>query len=136
MPDNLTGSCLRGAITYRTTAPPKAVANCHCKTCRKITGGPFETIAIFAKDALDITAGQDLLKTYQISERATKHFCGNCGTPLYNLHKKYPGNYMVHAGSLDDPTRVTPVINIFCESMLPWVRDITALKCFEREPTR
>ncbi len=136
MSDNLTGSCLCNAVKYTINGPIKATANCHCNTCKKITGGAFATVAIITEDNLEIVEGQDNLATYQVREKLTKYFCSTCGTPIFNSHKKYPGHCMMAAGSLDEPSLVTPAINIFCESMMPWVKNITDLRCFEKEPTR
>ena len=136
MSDNITGSCLCTAVKYIVNGPIKAVANCHCDTCKKITGGSFGTVAIIAEKNLEIIEGRDTLTTYQISENAMKYFCRTCGTPVFTLHKKYPGNCMTQVGSLDDPSLAAPSINIFCESMLPWVKEIADLKCFAREPTK
>jgi hypothetical protein len=136
MSDNITGSCLCSAVKYSVNGPIKAVANCHCDTCKKTTGGVFSTVAVIAENNLVIIEGQDSLTTYQVSENATKYFCHTCGTPIFALHKKYPGNYMTQVGSLDDPALAAPAINIFCESMLPWVKGIADLKCFDREPTK
>jgi hypothetical protein len=123
-------------VKYVITNPFKAVANCHCNTCKKITGGVFGTIAVIGEQDLEITSGKETLTTYQVSEHALKHFCRICGTPIFNLHKKYPDKYMVQVGSLDDPALAEPAINIFCESMLPWVKGIAGLQSFEREPLK
>ncbi len=96
----------------------------------------FETIAVVDRDSFEIIAGQKTLSSYPITENATKHFCRTCGTPIFNLLKKYPNSCMVQVGSLDDPALVTPAINIYCESMLPWVKGIADLKSFDREPTK
>ena len=136
MSDNITGSCLCGAVKYSINGPFKSVANCHCKTCKKMTGGVFATTAVVAEKSLQILEGQDSLTAYQKNEQAIKHFCCKCGTPIYNLVHKFPGNCMVQVGSLDDPSLVTPVINIFCESMLPWVAEISGLQSFEKEYRR
>lgn len=136
MYDNVTGSCLCNAVKYIINGPIKAAANCHCNLCKKTTGGVFATIAIIDKSNLEIIEGQDTLSNYQISEKAIKHFCSKCGTPIYVLHKKFPGNYMLQVGSLDDPSLAAPKINIFCESMMPWLKKIDDMKDFEREPTR
>lgn len=135
MADNITGSCLCGAVKYLVKGPIKAVANCHCNYCQKGTGSVFGTIAIIGQDDLEVSQGRDNLATYQVSEKATKNFCRTCGTPIFNLHSRYQGNYMVQVGSLDDPSLVTPAINIFCHNMSPWLKDISGLKCFDREPT-
>ena len=136
MSDKITGSCLCNAVKYIVNGSIKAVANCHCNTCQKLTGGVFGTIAVIDENDFEIIEGQDTLTTYQVSDKATKYFCRTCGTPIFNIHKKYPGNYMTQVGSFDDPSLATPAINIFCESMLPWVKSIADLKCFEREPTK
>lgn len=134
MPDTLTGSCLCGAITYKVHGPNMTVANCHCKTCKKMSGGAFTTIAIIDDKAFEIVAGQDDLASYKISEQATKHFCRSCGTPIFNSHVNFPDHCMTAVGSLDDPGLATPAMNIFCESMLPWVKEIAERPCFAREP--
>ena len=136
MLEKITGSCLCGAIQYIVNGAIKAVANCHCNICQKTTGGVFGTIAVIGENDLEVIAGQDNLTTYQVSEKAIKYFCRTCGTPIFNLHKRYPGNYMTQVGSFDDPSLVTPAINIFCENMMPWVKSIADLKCFEREPIK
>ena len=136
MPDNLSGSCLCRAVKYTIAGKIKTVANCHCNTCKKGIGAAFETLAFTDESNFAITEGKDLLTSYQISDRATKHFCLVCGTPIYNVHKSFPGNCLVQVGSLDDPALVAPVVNVFCESMLPWVKHIAEMKCFDQEPTK
>ena len=136
MSDKITGSCLCGAVQYIVNGAIKAVANCHCNICQKTTGAVFATIAVIGENVLEVIAGQDSLTTYQVSEKAIKHFCRTCGTPIFNRHKTYPGNYMTQVGSFDSPSLATPTINIFCESMVPWCKNMNDLKCFEREPTK
>lgn len=130
------GTCLCKSVKYVISEEIKSVVNCHCKTCKKITGAAFETIVVIDEKSLEIVEGRELLSVYQISETADKYFCSNCGTPIYNLLMNYPGRCMVQVGSLDQPDLVTPAVNIFCESMLPWVKEIADLKCFEKLPNR
>jgi hypothetical protein len=121
-------------VQYTISDEIKSVVNCHCKTCKKITGAAFETIAVIDETSLEVLRGEELLTVYQISDTAKKHFCKNCGTPIYNLLSAYPGRCLVQVGSLDDPSLVSPAVNIFCESMLPWTRDIADMKCFDKLP--
>lgn len=132
MPDKQTGSCLCKSVRYTVKSPFQMALNCHCATCRKITGAAFEAIAVVDESALEFTRGKELLTAYRIDEVARKHFCSRCGTPIYNLHIKVPGRALVHIGSLDHPAAVTPSINLFCESMLPWVKSLTDLKSFDK----
>lgn len=136
MSDKITGSCLCGAVRYTVDGPFKTAANCHCGICRKTLGSAFQTLAFADEAKFQITAGREQLVAYRVTERAVKHFCGTCGTPVFNRHSNFPGNVLIPVGSLDDPASVVPAVNVFCESMLPWVGKIAELKSFAREPTR
>ncbi len=136
MAETMTGACLCGAVQYQLNQPVKAVANCHCNTCKKISGAAFQTVVIVDRDAFEITAGKETLSSYQMTENARKHFCRNCGSAVYVLHKKFPASCLLQLGSLSDPTAVQPTINVFCETMLPWVKDITALPSFDQRPEK
>lgn len=134
--EKLNGSCLCGSVKYFINGGVKAVANCHCKTCKKMTGAVFATIAVTAEENFHFIQGEKNLESHQVSEKGKKYYCRDCGTPIFNVVKKYPGNYMVLVGSLDEPSLVEPVINIFCESMLPWLKKMEDMKDFETEPNR
>jgi hypothetical protein len=128
----LTGSCHCKSVRYTVKSPFRMALNCHCNTCKKMTGAAFEAIALIEESELEFSRGKELLTTYQVSQLARKHFCSRCGTPIYNLHVKVPGQAIIHIGSLDDPAAVTPSVNIFCESMLPWVKSLADLKNFDQ----
>lgn len=127
-----TGSCLCGAVKYTTSADFEMSGNCHCNTCKKITGGPFEAFAVIDEKSFDLSQGEDALIEYQISEKARKYFCGTCGTPIFNQHRSLPGKIVVHIGTLGDPQCVSPSFNLYCENMLPWVASIASLKSFDK----
>lgn len=135
MSESFTGSCLCRAIQYRTTAGFEMTGNCHCNTCKKITGGPFESFAVINEVFFEFSRGEEQLVTYPISEKAEKIFCGKCGTPIFNIHTALPGKLIIHIGSLDDPASISPVFNIHCEKMLPWVKTIGEIRSFEKSFT-
>lgn len=126
----MTGSCLCGAVAYEVNESFEMSGNCHCNTCKKITGGAFEAFAIIDKEHLTVVQGEQALVEYRISAKAKKYFCGICGTPVYNQLRLIPGKLVVHVGTLDDPARVTPTFNLYTENMLPWVEDLSSLKNF------
>ena len=101
--------------------------------CKKITGGAFETIALVSERNLKVISGEKNLICYALTENADKYFCGICGTPIFNQNKRIPGNSMIHIGSLDIPKSISPTINLHCNNMLSWVRDIVALENYEEE---
>ena len=107
--------------------------NCHCNNCKKISGGAFASLAVVREKHLEITSGEKSLTTYQLSENLKKHFCNRCGTPIFNRNSRYPGRCMVALGSLDNPTIVTPSVNVHCENRLVWVSLDETLQNFEQE---
>ncbi|MFA6921483.1 MAG: GFA family protein [Gallionella sp.] len=117
-------------------AEPRAVVNCHCDFCRKHNGAAFSTYAVVAESALEITCGQDFLAVFGWSENGYKHFCRQCGTPLYSKNAKYPGLCMVQLGVIDAQHDLTPTANIYCESRLAWTSDISQIRSFEQGITR
>lgn len=130
MTSEMTGSCLCGAVKYAVSGDFEMSGNCHCNTCKKITGGPFEAFAIVAAENFELTSGKETLVQYKVSAKAKKNFCGNCGTPIYNQHKHVPGKLVVHIGSLDDPSVVSPSFNLHCDNMLAWVAELGKIKNF------
>lgn len=128
----LSGGCLCGAVRYTLTAPVRRAVNCHCTRCRKISGAAFQSIFLVKKDDFRLDAGEANMSTYTVSEVATKHFCRTCGTPVYSSLTRLPKHVLLPLGSLDDPQLVTPEINIYCENMLPWVKEIGEMPLYPR----
>ena len=128
MSESYNGSCLCTSVQYSIESDVVATANCHCNTCKKSTGAAFETVTVARAKSFKLKSGEKQLKAYEISDKAVKHFCGVCGTPIYNTHESFPGLYMIFVGSLDEPCRLPPATNFFCERMLPWVNTIAELE--------
>jgi hypothetical protein len=129
----ITGSCFCKAVQYRITSAIPLAVNCHCNNCKKINGGAFSSLAVVKEKRLEITSGMASLATYQLNENLVKHFCGRCGSPIYNRNSRYPGRCMVALGSLDNPTVVTPSVNVHCENRLAWVILDDKLQNFAQE---
>ncbi len=55
----------------------------------------------------------------QPDESAIREFCPDCGSPLFT---RYPTMVFIKAGSLDDPTVVSPTRQIWTEMAVPWSR--------------
>jgi hypothetical protein len=69
-----TGSCACGQLTFRTQGEPKRVGLCHCMTCRKISGAPFNAYVIFAIDQVAISGDFRGWSATPESERLLLHF--------------------------------------------------------------
>lgn len=127
-----TGLCYCGAVQYQITRPIALVVNCHCQACRARTGAAYSTYAVVAQQALNITQGAECIGAYEVAGEGTKHFCVRCGTPLYNQNARYPGRLMVYYGTLATHAGLTPAVNIYCESKLPWVDAVASFKSFDQ----
>ncbi|MFA5516321.1 MAG: GFA family protein [Desulfuromonadales bacterium] len=136
MSEKLTGSCKCGQIRYEISPERLVAANCHCNMCKKMTGGAFSSIVLVDDSTFVLLDGEELLTHYTVSERASKHFCSRCGSPVFSRHIGFPGKRLIALGTLDDPTAVTPGVNVFCESILRWAGAVGDLPSFDREPPR
>jgi hypothetical protein len=114
----LTGGCLCGAIRYRATSLPRSTSLCHCKSCRRSTGGPSLAWAIFAEQDIEIVAGE--LAIYRSSAGVERGFCARCGTSLTYTRANRPGLFDVTTVSLDDPEACPPTKEIWTEERLSW----------------
>jgi hypothetical protein len=63
-------------------------------------------------------------------------FCPECGSPVVINESADPSLVIIQAASLDDPSWVQPVMDIFTSSAQPWDHMNPVLPKFAREPTR
>ena len=131
MENKLTGSCHCGAVQFELQNKPKLVVNCHCDECKKRNGSAFSTYIAVSENDLMLTKGKDALKQYEVEEEGIKHFCGECGSPVYNKNYRFPGLYMVFYGTFAPATDFKPAFNVFCESKHNWVDTIDNIKSFQ-----
>ena len=105
-----TGSCLCGAVSFRTSGPLRGVVYCHCSQCRKQSGHYYAATNV-ADDAITV-AGADNVKWYAASTKARRGFCSNCGSVLFWKHSEL--DYVsVMAGAFNKPTALEGECHIF-----------------------
>ncbi|KAF6222369.1 hypothetical protein HO133_001455 [Letharia lupina] len=82
-------SCHCGKIRYQLSREkPLDSKYCHCTTCQKLHGAPFQWAAIFHKEDINFTHGHSDLGWYESSEKTTVHklpckvSCAYCRTPI------------------------------------------------------
>ena len=124
------GSCFCSAVQFKLSNAPKAVVNCHCNFCRRHSGSAFATYAVVPEATFEIISGYDSISIFQFKENAHKHFCKQCGTPIFNKNVRYAGLCMVYFGVISDSLNMAPTVNIYCESQLAWVPAIAEIRSF------
>lgn len=115
-----TGGCLCGAVRYRATTDPLRAVNCHCDTCRRVSGAAFLTIVHFA--AQDFTWIKGAPTRYRSSPHAERGFCDRCGSTLTMHESILEDRVQVTVGSLDRAQDVRPDDHVWTSSQLGWLK--------------
>lgn len=117
------GACLCGNVTYSSAVEPVAQAICHCLDCQKQTGTAFSMVVGLAESDLEVTGSSHAIYSTigDTGNGVDRHFCSNCGSPIYSAPKAMPGFAFLKAGTLDDTSWLKPTTNIYCETAQPWV---------------
>jgi hypothetical protein len=74
--------------------------------------------ASFRVDDFQYSSGQP--EIYQSSENGNREFCSKCGTQIAFRSIRDAETVDVNAGSLDDPSTVSPQYHIWCQSQIAW----------------
>ncbi len=124
MSDIMTGGCQCGRIRYRAEIASDEAYLCHCKMCRRATGGASIAFVNVPQDKLVWESEPDW---YASSPIARRPFCSACGTPLGFAFLEGGKNIDITLGSFDDPSRFVPKHNYASESILPAWQDTAHL---------
>lgn len=125
------GSCFCGEVKYKLNSEIIKVVNCHCNFCRSHSGAAFSTYAALPFSSLELTKGQEILSSFKFCD-GEKHFCRECGTPIFNINNKYPGACMVYLGTLEKARDIIPMVNVWCESKLGWVGNVSSVNSLDQ----
>ena len=136
MPIRATGRCLCGDVRYEYAGEIGPANYCHCEDCRRCTGSAFNIGVRLELAAFRITSGhpKGFTKRGDSGRELTRHFCPECGTPLFTSAPKHPQHVYVKAGTFDDPSLVRPTHQNWLASAVPWSRIPADLRGFARSP--
>ena len=121
---SMTGGCQCGRIRYEAQIDRDAAYLCHCKMCRRATGGVSIAFCNVAKAKVTWTTREP--ERYASSPIAQRGFCSACGTPL---SFDFPDSDQMDltVGSFDDPAYFVPRQNFSVETILPAWQDTSHL---------
>lgn len=121
MTDKLKGGCQCGAVAYTVSEAPLWVGHCQCTNCQKFSGTPHTTNMVVHRTSLDVKGSMSLYEYGADSGNQMKrHFCGKCGSPIYNESSGNEALVVIRVGTLDEPGNVTPSTVIYTDSALHW----------------
>src|SRR5690242_1843861 len=126
------GGCSCGAVRYRLASGPLFVHCCHCLNCQRQTGSAFVINLLIEADRVELLARQphpiDVPRDDGSRQRIYR--CPECQVAVYSNYGGPAVNF-VRAGTLDDPSAVSPDVHIFTRSKLPWVTLPPGVPAFE-----
>ncbi len=86
---DMTASCACGAVSMTVKGTILSMIMCACDDCQRATGTGHATIAIVNRDDLTVTGEvKPFSVTADSGATLTRHFCPNCGTPLYGVSSR------------------------------------------------
>ncbi|MDA1101028.1 MAG: GFA family protein [Proteobacteria bacterium] len=121
MATELQGQCHCGRVRYAIAGPVRQVVECHCESCRRITGSVWHATGARKVD-VTITDPTGALSWYRSSEMVERGFCGNCGSTLF-FRRDNADTITITAGSLDQPTGLHLMMRIFTDEMADYAAD-------------
>ena len=122
-----TASCRCGQLRATVTGEPVRVSVCHCLNCKKRSGSAFAVQARWPKAQVSIEgASNTFVKVADSGNRATFHFCPECGSDVYyeidgKFDDKFNDLIAVPLGAFDDPFFLTPAFSVWENRKHDWV---------------
>jgi len=126
------GGCACGAVRYRLTSDPLFVHCCHCLNCQRQTGSAFVINILIEADRVELLAGEPQRVDVPRDDGSMQQVfrCPACQVALYSIYTRPEVNF-VRAGTLDDPSTVSPDVHIYTKSKVPWVTLPESVPAFE-----
>jgi hypothetical protein len=113
----LEGSCHCKAVRFTVEShEPVPFMRCYCSICRKTAGSGGFAINLGADFATLKVSGEQHLAVYRArlddgsESSGQRHFCQRCGTALWLFDPTWPDLVHPHAGAVDTPLPVPPVV--------------------------
>ena len=118
------GTCACGQVRIEARGEPYRVGVCHCLTCRKAHGAPFNFYAVFPPEA--VTVSGEVIP-FASSEKARRYACASCGAQVYSTYGREDEVY-VYPGSFDEPGHFAPTYELWTIRREPWLPAFPSVK--------
>jgi hypothetical protein len=112
-----TGGCACGQLTFEARGEPKRVGLCHCMTCRKISGAPFNAYVIFATDQVTISGE---FRGWSATPETERCFCTLCGSQVFD--RDSDTEIEIKLGAFDGTDLFTPTYEAWAKRREHWLR--------------
>lgn len=114
------GQCLCGEVKIEICGGITDIIHCHCSLCRKSSGTAYATNGFVSSAEFSVIQGEQLLKVFSLKQGRLRHFCSNCGSPVYSSSAADPGRIRIRLGILDSEITERPISHNFVSSKANW----------------
>jgi hypothetical protein len=97
----ISGTCHCQQICFAIDENTLSVRYCYCKTCRKLSGADYSSVARVTREKFQITQGQDKLLCYESRPGKHRFYCRHCFAPIYVVTDNETTFLRVRLGLLD-----------------------------------
>ena len=131
-----TGRCLCGNIEYSLGREPVSLDVCHCKNCQRQAGASFIPFVAVPLDDPSISGTpKTFVDTDTVSGNGVaRHFCGDCGSPIYVVVAGAPNTAYVASGTLDVTDQLQPKCHGWTSTRHAWVSLTDGAPQYEMDP--
>ena len=119
---DISGRCACGSVGMVLRGPVMSMLICSCLDCQRGTGSGHASVALVRSDVLGVDG---MTKSFDRPSDSgatfTRHFCPQCGTPLYGHSSRAAGLRMVAVGFFAGQNEwFAPSQLIFARSLQEW----------------
>lgn len=129
----ITGGCSCGSVKYEIEGEILGGAVCYCDTCQRVSGGAPNYALAVSDFELSVTGNPSIYShpggTGAIVEKV---YCGGCGVHVYAQGGANNQMLRVKAGSLDDSSLFSPMVQVWTSEAKHWHILIPDLPSFEK----
>lgn len=118
--NSTSGSCLCGAVSFQMEFPSKWVSHCHCNNCRRSVGAAFVTWVSAEEAQVSIRDTDNRLNWYASSSEANRGFCSKCGSSLFFMSIRWPGEIHIVRAAFNEPVDRQPQVHAYYDTHVDW----------------
>ena len=128
------GACHCGSIRFTATVDPNKVMVCHCTDCQRLTGAAFRVVVPAPIESF-VLRGEPkrYVKVAESGAKRIQAFCPECGSPVFSMALENPTQVSLRIGSVNQRSRLSPSLQIWKRSALPWVNTLASVEGCEQQ---
>ena len=135
MSDQFKGRCLCGAVEFTSAGPAAIVGNCYCVDCRKSSGTSHCTHIAIPEAGFETSGSPTRYdRPADSGNVVSRHFCSECGSPVFSQNTGMPGMIFLRASVLDEAPEFENMMSVYTSRAPGWSLIDTSKPCFSEMP--